>query len=82
VWHCAQSGRACSQLAITWTAGYNAVEETHSPDTFDTIHLSGFGARAGAPPFREAQVAIPIATFAEHLGISERAVREYILHAL
>ena len=58
---------------MTWDAGHHAFEETYGPEDSNTVYVSGFG---------EAQDSIPIATLAAQLGISEQAVREYLIHAL
>lgn len=74
--------RRCSSAGVTWDAGHHAFEETYGPEDSNTVYVSGFGAREGEPSFREAQDSIPIATLAAQLGISEQAVREYLIHAL
>ncbi|CAK9014821.1 unnamed protein product, partial [Durusdinium trenchii] len=72
----------CSSAGVTWQAGHDAFEATHGPEDPNTVYISGFGAREGDPAFSEVQDSVSIATLAEQLGISEQAVREYLIHAL
>ena len=72
----------CSAAGVTWQAGHDAFEATHGPEDPNTVYISGFGAREGDPAFSEVQDSVSIATLAEQLGISEQAVREYLIHAL